>query len=283
MLLFTAFNSTFGGSFADNTRQLARELGLIGKHEAAATEYRRLAIMEEEPEKRAVYYWMTAYEYLKSEKYESVQKMLDSAEDSSTNITAEAILLRAEAAVAVKKFTEADFYLKNIIEHHGTGATGTHNTAIRNLAQVFLLQGKSDDAKNVLLNSPTPCPAAVKAVEAYKTGSDRSPRVGGLLGLVPGLGYAYSGEYANALRSLILNGLFIYAMADTADNDQWGAFTAVTFFEITWFTGSVYGGIDAAERFNRDRLNTCLESVKERSGFRPDLGRLPILSLQFEF
>ena len=34
--------------------------------------------------------------------------------------------------------------------------------------------------------------------------------LGGILGIIPGLGYAYSGEYSNAARSLILNSLFIF-------------------------------------------------------------------------
>ena len=71
---------------------------------------------------------------------------------------------------------------------------------------------------------------------------------GGVLGLVPGLGYAYSGEYANAVRSLILNSLFIWGMVETADDDQWGLFALVTFGEFTWYSGSIYGGIDAAHR-----------------------------------
>ena len=100
---------------------------------------------------------------------------------------------------------------------------------------------------------------------------------------MPGLGYAYSGEYSNALRSLILNSIFIYGMTDTADKEQWGAFAAITFFELTWYTGSIYGGIDAAHRHNRTRLTGCLDAVDGNAGVRVDLSRIPVVSLSFDF
>jgi len=300
MLLLSNLNTSSASSASDTTRQLARDLGVEGQHEAAALEYRRLAIMEEQQETRAAsagsgqagYYWIAAYEYFKAGKYDLVQKMLDKAEDASTNIITETMLLRAEAAIAMKKLPEADYYLKNIIERRANDADvsekvlptkGALNMATRNLAQVYLSEGKPDDAKKVLMNSQTPCPAAAKAVDVFQSGSNRSPRIGGILGLIPGVGYAYSGEYANALRSLILNGLFIYAMTDTADNKQWGAFTAITFFEITWYTGSIYGGIDAAQRFNQTRLDSCINDIRQGSGFQPDFSRLPVISLKFDF
>ena len=155
--------------------------------------------------------------------------------------------------------------------------------ASRRLAQVFISEGNYDEARKTLVKSPIPCPEAISSVERYQKGRDRSPRLGGILGLIPGLGYVYSGEYAKAVRSLILNGLFIYAMTETADREQWGAFAALSFFELTWYTGSIYGGIDAAHRFNQNRLNYCIKEIGRGSGFTPDFGQLPIVSLKFEF
>ncbi|MBN1558006.1 MAG: membrane protein insertion efficiency factor YidD [Lentisphaerae bacterium] len=103
----------------------------------------------------------------------------------------------------------------------------------------------------------------------------RSPRLGGILGLVPGLGYAYSGEYANALRSLLLNGIFIWGMVETAGEEQWGGFAVISFFELTWYSGSIYGGIDAAHRFNARQRGA-------QAG--PDgAGLAPLLALELAF
>jgi hypothetical protein len=72
-------------------------------------------------------------------------------------------------------------------------------------------------------------------------------------------------------------------MVSTAEDDEWGAFTVISFFEATWYTGSIYGGVDASHRFNERRLQGCVDRVEGASGFEPDYGKLPVLSLRFEF
>ena len=85
------------------------------------------------------------------------------------------------------------------------------------------------------------------------------------------------------LPSIILNRLFLYGMADTANNEQWGAFAVITFFEFTWYSGSIYGGIDAAHRYNRNRLDSAVNAINGEAGFEPDYEQLPTLVLQFRF
>ena len=103
------------------------------------------------------------------------------------------------------------------------------------------------------------------------------------MGLIPGFGYFYSGEYASGLRAILLNGLFIYGMIDTADKDEWGAFAVISFFEFTWYGGSIYGGIDAAYRYNRRRLDSAVGAINGDPGFSPDYKQLPVIVLKFEY
>ncbi|MBU1909693.1 MAG: hypothetical protein KJ726_06585, partial [Verrucomicrobia bacterium] len=114
-------------------------------------------------------------------------------------------------------------------------------------------------------------------------GRDRSPKLGGMLGFIPGVGYFYAGEWANGFRSILLNSLFLFGMVDTADEEQWGAFAVITFFEFTWYYGSIYGGIDGAHRYNRNRLETAVNGIHGASGFEPESTRLPTVSLKFQF
>ena len=140
-------------------------------------------------------------------------------------------------------------------------------------------KNSADDARAALEGDPN-----AEALERYLAGRDKSPRLGGLLGIVPGLGYAYSGEYGNALRSLLLNGLFGWAMFATAEDDQWALFAVATFFELTWYTGSIYGGIDAAHRHNRERLDSAVREI--RGDDAPHIGHrlgLPLLKVDLAF
>ena len=138
-------------------------------------------------------------------------------------------------------------------------------------------------ARAALATSPTDPAPAIAALNAYAARPDKKPWLGGLLGLVPGLGYAYSGEYANATRSLILNSLFLWGMIETADDDQWAAFTVLTFVEFTWYSGSIYGGLDAAHRHNQRRLDAAITDIRGTPRAQPDFSKLPILVWQFEF
>lgn len=265
----------WAGDTIEATRRLAAELDAEGRHEAAAIEYRRLALATGDAERRAGYYWAAAYEYWRQGAYDLTGRMLDRAEDASQAILPHVLLLRAEAALAAHRLEEAGFHLSGLDEYFPDGEA--RDLVVRRRAELNVIQGNPEGARELLTGDP----AALQALDDYQSGRDKSPVVSGLLGMLPGLGFAYCGEYDNALRSLLLNALFIYAMADTAADEQWGAFAAVSFFELTWYTGSIYGGIDAAHRYNRQRLDTCRDTVAGDAGVSANLRQIPVLVLRF--
>lgn len=263
----------------DHTLELARALSRDGRHADAAIEFRRLALDETSDVNRASYYWAAAYEYAKAGNLELSDKMLNLAENNSPALGPEALLLRGANAATSQNWREAGFYFESLTQ----GSTGAvARVANLQLATARLRQHDIEGARSALNATPENT-RTVAALDAYAQGSDRSPRIGGLLGLIPGLGYAYSGEYANAARSLILNGIFLFGAVKTAENEDWGACTVISFFELTWYSGSIYGGVDAAHRYNRDRLDRCVDATGGRSQATPNYAILPILSLQYRF
>lgn len=284
LLLFVFLKSPAKGTEKDMeiTRQLAIDLVNEEQHESAAIEYRRLAMLEKTLPHKAAYYWAAAYEYKKTGNYELTAKMLDHAEDNSSHLTMESMLLRAENAMANNYQDEAVFYFQ------GLNNRATNNTmktfACRKLAHAKLAKGNIAGARAALLTPSMNNTDLITHLDLYENEKDKRPWLGGLLGaIIPGLGYAYSGEYANAARSFIINGLFIYGMADTAGDEEWGAFTVISFFEITWYTGSIYGGIDSVHRYNKNRTQTCLDGIDKNTQFSADLSKVPIISLEFSF
>jgi hypothetical protein len=261
--------------------QLAVGLADDGDHAGAAVEFRRLALDSSRASGRGGYYWAAGYEYFKCSKYESVDKMLNRAEDEQAELKVPSLLLRGEAARASKQWPDAAFYYQTVLG--GKASDDEKTMAARRLAATKLAQKDVAAARDALNKSPSKSDEGSAALEDYAARHDKKPMVGGLLGMIPGFGYFYSGEYANGLRSIILNGLFIYGMLDTADEDQWGAFAVITFFEFTWYSGSIYGGIDAAHRFNRNRLDSAVGAINGDAGFEPDYKQLPTLVLQFRF
>lgn len=270
-------------SINNTTRQLALLLDREHHHKEAALEFRRIAITNDNniPDQQSGYYWAAAYEYWQCEDTDSAMAMLDISEACSSSLATESLFLRGIIAYDNRQYDEAGFYLEGA--SNGSTETNLLTFTSRTLAQISMVNKDTENAVRHLNNAPSPDTKGINAVQDFALSSDKSPSLGGWLGTVPGLGYAYSGEYANALRSVILNGLFIYAMSETADNGQWGIFSAVTFFEITWYTGSIYGGIDSAHRYNERRLSTCLNTIRGNSKFTSNVENFPAISLKFSF
>jgi hypothetical protein len=265
------------------TRQLALELAAEESHESAAIEFRRLALTAEPGSAaRAGYYWAAAHEYWRAGNGALSAKMLDRSEEDFPGLATPVLLLRAEAALQGGQLPEAAFYLESVAARQDSDEP--QRFARRRLASAQVAQGHAAQAEQTLAAVPDAGASnAVAGVEAYLHGSDKRPWLGGLLGAVPGLGHAYSGEWANGLRSLLLNGIFIFGMVETARDDDWGAFAAISFFEVTWYTGSIYGGVDAAHRYNRTRLQRCRARIDGAVGFSLDTEKLPAIALRYSF
>lgn len=261
--------------------KLAKDLATGDDHAQAAIEFRRLAMETPDPAGQGSYYWMAGYEYWKAGRPDQAERMLNLAEDAGPNKETEVYLLRGENSRTRNRPREAGFYLESLLSSNRPAEV--RQLAAKKLSAVRLQLRDYDGARQALSLDPSPAQGGRAAIDAYQAGRDKSPLVGGLLGLIPGMGYAYSGEYANATRSLLLNALCIWGIVSFAEDETWGGVAVVGFAEITFYTGSIYGGVDAAARYNQERLQTATRTLEGRSSFQPDFSALPLLSLRYEF
>jgi hypothetical protein len=262
--------------------RLAVMLSEEGDHHNAAIEFRRMALSTDAPPAKAAYHRAAAYEYMRGSNDILSVEQLDTAEKTSGSDMQQIMLLRADNAYAAERYSEAAFYYQVLLDD--PQATPAYRQwAARRLAALEIILQSPRDAIRILEQAPGDQNAALQAAEYYRSQHDKKPWLGGLLGLIPGLGYMYSGEYANGTRSILLNSLFIFGMVTTAQEDQWGGFAVITFFEITWYSGSIYGGIDAAHRYNRNRQQNCIDDILNDQSYTADYTHLPLLSFSFDF
>jgi len=257
---------------------LATELMQEKQYKSAAIEYRRLALTTDLESEQAGYYWSAAYAYHLNHDNRLAIKMLDYTDEIENAIGSETTLLRLDCVMTDRNTSEALFYADSL------SMSCTNKLKYIAQSRKTKLALIDNDIKTATNSIPETATQDVKnALRIYAEGHNKNPKLGGIMGMVPGLGYAYAGEYANALRSLIMNGLFIYAMVETADDDNWGIFSVITFFEITWYTGSIYGGIDSSHRYNRKRLQACVQVIDDQSQYKPNLHKIPAISLKYSF
>ncbi len=233
---------------------LGQQLLAEQNSELAAIEFRRFALESTTPNEQAQAYLYAAYAYIQSDSLDDAENMLRHAEKRSPD-NPMLSLLYAETAFRRGSDQAALYFLDLLPEIDREMAA----FKARRSAEIYLRAGQHEKARSKLQTSPADETDALSALNTYKSIPRKSPFVGGVLGMVPGAGYCYSGETANGFRSLLLNSLFMFGMYHTAQGDQWGAFAFISFFEITWYSGSIYGGVDAAHRYNRNQLNRCVD------------------------
>ncbi len=270
-------SSVFVSDADESTLRLALALSAEGDHAGASIEFRRLALTAEESAARAAFAWSAAFERRRAGEPARADALLDAAEDEHALPSVTIAALRGELALERRMPAEAAFHFESAGRADDPDA---RSYAARRQTVAHLRAGDSQAAHRAVQAAGAD---AEQAFKAYQEGRDKSPRLGGWLGVVPGLGYAYAGEYANALRSLILNGLFIWGMVETAEREQWGAFAVISFFELTWYSGSIYGGIDASHRYNRKRLSHAEAAITAGYSLQPDYEALPALNLRYRF
>ena len=258
----------------------ARELAAEGDHAGAALEFRRMAQTYPAPA-AAGFLWASAYEYYRTGDVTRADKLVGRAEAQNPSLRAPVLLLRGELANASKAWEESVFYFQGLM--NVAESPEMKRYAARKGAAAQVRAGDGEGAAEMLRQSPVEESDAMSALREYRLGRDKSPWLGGFLGVIPGAGYIYAGEWANGFRSLILNSIFIFGMVHTAQQNQWGAFAVITFFEFTWYSGSIYGGIDASHRYNRKRVEACASGIVGGAAFEPDYGMLPAISLRFTF
>ena len=255
---------------------LARALEQEGQHSLAALEYRRAALAATNAADAARWHWLAAHAYAAGHEWKLAGHMLDLVEETGlSGLDVPLVWLRAEQTLAERDWPAADFYFDSLVRRAEGAEWQAYAQRGRSIAR--LRRGDVAGARGGLESAP------LEAVERYAAGRDRRPWVGGLLGLVPGLGYFYSGEIGNGVRSLLLNSLFIWGLVETAQDDQWAVFSVLAFAEFTWYSGSIYGGIDAAHRYNRRRLDAAVDALRDGERPRAVYDTLPVLTLRFEF
>ena len=257
LLLSLALAPLFGARAERNlSSALAEDYAASGDWTQSALEWRRLAADLGPGAESGQCLLLATDAYRQAGDLDRMGRMLERVDDAGAGTDPAAVWLHLRLDESREHWASAMLYAEELrdlvddepLRRYAAGA----------LAADALRAGSPGDARAAVASDA----ARLAALDAYVAGSDKSPTVGGLLGLVPGLGYAYSGEWGNMLRSMILNGLFGWAMVECAEHDEWGLFAVTTFFELTWYTGSIYGGIDAAHRHNRERLEATERALR---------------------
>jgi hypothetical protein len=94
----------------------------------------------------------------------------------------------------------------------------------------------------------------------------KDPLVAALLSVVPGGGHFYLGQWATGATALSWNALFVFAAVSAWVAGEWGLAAVLTFAELGWYAGSMFGAIAGAYRHNRDAVRNWRDDVLANHG-----------------
>jgi putative component of membrane protein insertase Oxa1/YidC/SpoIIIJ protein YidD len=95
----------------------------------------------------------------------------------------------------------------------------------------------------------------------------KSPTTAGLLSIVPGAGYAYTGHTQTAISAFLLNGLLGYATYSSIDNGNYGLGILTGIFNLAFYIGNISGAVRSAHRFNDNQWRSVVNSLEFNSNF----------------
>jgi tetratricopeptide (TPR) repeat protein len=136
-----------------------------------------------------------------------------------------------------------------------------------------LLSQDEGDAAAQAFATPAPFPAQkplTEAAQRWKALPRKSPALAGVLSVVPGAGHVYIGEPVTGLAAFVWNGLFGYALYESIRREQLGVAVLLGVLESIWYTGTLFGAVSGAQKYNRDVRREALERLRTQYDDRPE-------------
>ncbi len=98
----------------------------------------------------------------------------------------------------------------------------------------------------------------------------KSPVLAGVLSVIPGAGHLYIGEPVTALGALAWNGLFSLALYESIRREQVGIAVLLGALELLWYSGTIFGAVSGAQKYNRDVRLREFDALRTRYVDRPE-------------
>ncbi len=195
----------------------------VGKLNEAVNALISIADRESRPEVLTDIYMLIASRYFELDKIKLSRQYLSLAIDRSPDEEGreKAKMLTAITYAGEQNWKKSRFILSSILE----------DSAYRERVQELeLLIGKGEDLKL------------------------RSPYLAGMMSIVPGLGYYYTGYRSAAVSTFIVNGLLLWGTYEAFNRNNRELGTVLGVCSAGWYAGNIYGAVVTTERANQSAL-----------------------------
>lgn len=97
--------------------------------------------------------------------------------------------------------------------------------------------------------------------------NSKNPVTAGLLSVLPGGGYLYTGRYHDALIAFLFNAGWMLAAGMSFDQQNHALGGLICLVGTGFYSGSIYGSVNSAYKFNRQAKHTFMKQLKANTHF----------------
>ena len=249
-------------SFADTLLQ-------EGDYFRAITEYKRFLFLAPIHPRVEQVQLQIGLAYLRSQQWEDAHRTFQALAQRypDADVGREAAFLVGETAYLQGQYGQAIDDFRTLAERQGESPTA--QKARYRLGWSYLRARQwSAAAQAFEAIAPTSAwsPSSRALSEAARQAEQlprKSPALAGTLSaLLPGAGHFYTGRMRDGSLALLLNGAFLAAGIEAVAAGNEAAAGLLFFFEAAWYSGSIYGAVNAAHKYNRDQEERWLQGLE---------------------
>ena len=257
---------------ADGQFSLAERLFTQQKYQLARMEYERfIHFFPNDPRVPQAQFRLGQAYYVQRQYEDAIQafKSVLEMEKRSTDFHARAFFMAAESQLRLGRPSAALTTLRNF-EIQAKYQQAERDEAFYRSGWIYLDLGDWERARQAFDKiSPQGqerfrIPELIRQLETSDQIERLSPGLAGTLAIIPGAGYLYCRRYQDALISFLVNGAFIYAAYEAFDDDLVALGGLITFLEIGFYSGNIYGSISSAHKYNHNRKRDFIDHLKKK-------------------
>jgi tetratricopeptide (TPR) repeat protein len=255
---------------ADTQFQYAEQLYSQKKYIIAIAEYERFVYLFPGDERVSESRYRVGMAYYAERRYtEAIQSFSDmiQTEDAGSAYYVRAFFMAAESQLRLGQRSSALTTLHNLMNF--SDDMDVRDEARYRIGWIYIESADWEKAQSSFQkisrqnHAKYRLTALIRDLESAGDIQYKSPGMAGALAILPGGGYLYCNRPRDALFSLLLNGGLIYAAYEAFDNEMYALGGVIAFVEIGFYSGSIYGSISSAHKYNRDQDRKFVDHLKK--------------------
>jgi TolA-binding protein len=244
-----------------------------GDYFRAITEYKRFLFLYPSDVRAGRVQLQIGLSYQRGQQWEDARQTFEemAQRHPDADLRAEAAYLVGETSFRQGRYAQAIADLRPVAERYQHTPAGERAHYLLGWSYLRARQWPEASQSFATVDATSPLfPSSRALADAAREGENlprKSPALAGLMSaVIPGTGHFYTGRWRDGTVALLLNGAFLAAGLEAVSAGNEAAAGLLLFFEAAWYSGAIYGAVNAAQKYNVDLEERWLRELERQHG-----------------